>query len=131
MALTIGALAREADVNAQTVRYYERRGLLPPPPRSRSGYRQFPTDSVARIRFIKRAQHLGFALGEILDLLTLRVHPRSNCAEVRGRAVSKREDIDRKMAALQDLGSALDELIEACDSNTPTHECPILESLEE
>ena len=131
MALTIGSLAGQADVNVQTVRYYERRGLVPAPPRTDSGYRQYPPDSVARVRFIKRAQLLGFSLREIAELLDLRVHPRRSCAEMRGRAEAKRAEIDGKIRSLRDLRAALDDLIEACDSNTPTKECPIIENLDE
>ena len=131
MALMIGSLASQADVNVQTVRYYERRGLMPAPPRTDSGYRQYPPDSVARVRFIKRAQLLGFSLKEIAELLDLRVHPRRSCSEMRRKAEVKRAEIDRKIRALRVLRSGLDDLIEACDSNTPTEECPIIESLEE
>ena len=130
MMLTIGSLAREADVNIQTVRYYERRGLVPDPPRSDSGYRQYPVESVARVRFIKRAQALGFSLTEISELLDMRVHSSSSCSEMRGKAVAKRAEIDQKVTSLGELRSALDDLIEACDSNTPTKDCPIIESLE-
>ena len=131
MALMIGSLASQADVNVQTVRYYERRGLMPAPPRTDSGYRQYPPDSVARVRFIKRAQLLGFSLKEIAELLDLRVHPRRSCSEMRRKAEAKRAEIDRKIRALRVLRAGLDDLIEACDSNTPTEECPIIESLEE
>jgi len=131
MTLTIGNLAEQAAVNVQTLRYYERRGLLPAPPRTDGGYRQYPPDSVARVRFIKRAQLLGFSLGEIAELLDLRVHPRRTCSAMRRKAEVKRAEIDRRIRALGDLRAALDDLIEACDSNTPTKECPIIESLEE
>lgn len=131
MTLTIGDLASRADVNVQTVRYYERRGLVPAPPRTDSGYRQYPPDSVARVQFIKRAQALGFSLREIAELLDLRVHPRRSCAEVRRKAEAKRDEIDRKIRSLRELRTSLDGLIEACDSNTQTKECPIIETLEE
>ena len=130
MPLTIGRLAHAAEVNVQTVRYYERRGLVPAPPRTDSGYRQYPLDAVARVRFIKRAQRLGFSLREIAELLDLRVHPRSSCDEMRVRAEGKRAEIDRKIESLKALRAALDDLIVACDSNTPTKECPMLASLE-
>jgi len=128
--LTIGSLADQSAVNVQTLRYYERRGLLPDPPRANSGYRQYPPESVARVRFIKRAQRLGFSLSEIAELLDLRVHPRRSCSEMRRKAELKRAEIDRKIRSLGDLSAALADLIEACDSNTPTEECPIIESLE-
>lgn len=131
MTLTIGNLAEQAAVNVQTLRYYERRGLLPPPPRTEGGYRQYPPGSVARVRFIRRAQRLGFSLKEIAELLELRVHPRRSCTEMRRKAEVKRAEIDRKIRSLRDLRGALEDLIEACASNTPTMECPIIESLEE
>lgn len=84
--LTIGGLAKNGAVNVETIRYYERQGLLPEPPRSSSGYRVFSMESVARIRFIKRAQGLGFSLNEIKELLSLRVDPNSTTADVRRRA---------------------------------------------
>ena len=79
--LTIGRLARVVGVNLETVRYYERRGLLPKPPRSRSGYRLFPTEAKRRLLFIRRAQELGFSLGEIRELLSLRVAPTAQSAD--------------------------------------------------
>src|SRR5437667_2478865 len=85
-ALTRGALAQQGRVNAETIRYYERRGLLPKPPRTPSGYRVFSSDAVRRVRFIKRAQGLGFSLKEIKALLALRVDPCSSCGDVRKRA---------------------------------------------
>lgn len=84
--LTIGRLAREAGVNLETVRYYERRGLLPHSPRSPSGYRLFPDGSTGRLRFIRRAQELGFSLAEIRELLALRVSRTAKGADVRRRA---------------------------------------------
>ena len=93
--LTIGQLARQAEVNVETLRYYERRGLIPEPPRKESGYRQYPPDDLARIRFIKHAKELGFTLKEILDLLTLRVDPETSCDDValflKGRGLRARE----------------------------------------
>ena len=130
MSITIGQVADRADVNVQTVRYYERRGLLPEPPRTPSGYRQYDEGSVARIRFIKRAQILGFSLAEITELLELRVHPRSNCDDVKTRAERKRAEIDRKIADLGRIRSSLEQLIRACEKRTPTRECPIIERLE-
>ena len=92
--LTIGHLAKQAGVNLETVRYYERRGLLPRPPRSASGYRLFPAEAARRLRFIRRAQELGFSLREISELLTLRVDPDTTCGEVKQRADDKIADIE-------------------------------------
>src|SRR5437588_12788993 len=95
-ALTIGRLAQEAGINLETVRYYERRGLLPKPPRTASGYRLFPADATLRLRFIRRAQELGFSLKEIRELLALRVSPRTTSAEIRKRTEVKIADIEQK-----------------------------------
>ena len=99
-ALTIGHLAKEAGVNLETVRYYERRGLLPRPPRSPSGYRLFPAESRKRLRFIRRAQELGFSLREIRELLSLRLAHSTDGAAVRRRAEAKLADIEAKLANL-------------------------------
>src|SRR6267378_3981697 len=103
--LTIGRLAREARVNLETVRYYERRGLLPKPPRSDSGYRLFPMDAARRLRFIRRAQELGFSLKEIRELLSLRVSRSTTSRDIRARAEAKIVDIDcasRKFGAARE-----------------------------
>ncbi len=128
--LTIGQLARRARVNVETIRYYERRGLIPEPPRSESGYRQYPDDTIARILFIKRAQELGFSLKEILELLTLRVDPETTCRDVRRRAEDKIADIEEKIEKLQSMKHALKKLKDRCKGKGPTSECPILEALD-
>ena len=96
-ALTIGRLAREVGINLETVRFYERRGLLPRPPRSASGYRLFPADAKRRLKFIKRAQELGFSLSEIRELLALRMSQRTTSAEIRKRTQAKIADIEGKI----------------------------------
>jgi Hg(II)-responsive transcriptional regulator len=123
-------LARRAGVNVETLRFYERKGLLPEPPRRASGYRQYPADDVRRIRFIKRAQELGFTLGEVRELLALRVRPGTTAADVRERAQRKLTDVRRKMAELAAIERALVKLTESCDGRGPTGECPILHHLE-
>ena len=128
--ITIGQLARKAGVKVETVRYYERRNLISEPPRSESGYRQYSNEDVQRIRFIKRAQGLGFTLHEIEELLALRVDPDTTCADVKVEAEAKIEDIRAKIRALQKMKSVLAELTASCDSRAPTNNCPILESLE-
>jgi Hg(II)-responsive transcriptional regulator len=128
--MTIGEVAARANVNVQTVRYYERRGLLPAPPRSTSGYRQYDADNVARIRFIKHAQALGFSLNDISELLALRVHPSSNCQEVLHHAEIKLLDIDERIEALRSMRRSLLSLASACRDQRATSECPILEALE-
>lgn len=131
MTLTIGELARKAGVNIQTVRYYERRGLMPKPARTRSGYRQYQPDAADRLRFIRRAQGLGFSLEEIAELLALRVRHVSACRAVEVRAREKIAVVDRKIEELQRMKDTLEGLAAACQAREPTSECPILEALEE
>ena len=129
-ALTIGRLARAVGVNLETVRYYERRGLLPKPPRSGSGYRLFPMEAKRRLRFIRRAQELGFSLGEIRELLSLRVAPTAKSADVRRRAQAKITDIEAKIRSLQSMKKALRELTQTCSGCGPVRDCPIHENLD-
>jgi MerR family copper efflux transcriptional regulator len=128
--LKIGEVADQAGVNLQTIRYYEREGLLPEPPRLASGYRMFPRDAVRRVRFIKRAQELGFTLAEIKELLALRIDHHRGSADVRTLAQGKIADIDQKIRTLQAMKKILKTLAERCPGCGPTSECPILESLD-
>jgi MerR family copper efflux transcriptional regulator len=128
--LTIGRLALLGGVNLETVRYYERKGLLAKPPRTASGYRLFPEDAARRLRFIKRAQELGFSLREIKELLALRVRPGTSRAEIRTRATTKIADVDQKIQSLQAIKKALRTLTERCDGCGPLAACPILDSLD-
>ena len=127
--LTIGKLAQRAGVGVETIRFYEREGLISEPPRRPSGYRDYPLETVARIVFIRRAKNLGFTLKEINELLELRVRPRRNCAQVKRSADAKIADIDGKIASLRRMRRALKDLTRACEKRTPTTECPILASL--
>lgn len=127
--ISTSELAKRSGVNLQTIRYYERTGLLPKPPRSGSGYRQFSHDSVRRVRFIKRAQELGFSLKEIKELLALRIATGSTRTDVRKRAETKITDIDQKLHHLKSMRKTLLQLTETCCGNGPASECPILESL--
>jgi MerR family transcriptional regulator, copper efflux regulator len=129
-ALTISKLADCGGVNLTTIRYYERRGLLPKPSRSASGYRLYTDDAVRRLRFIKQAQLLGFSLAEVRDLLSLRMQSDTTCAHIKLRAKGKITAVDRKIADLQRIKSALTSLASACRGKGPTSECPILEALE-
>jgi MerR family mercuric resistance operon transcriptional regulator len=129
--LTISRLARLGGVNLETVRYYERRGLLPKPPRTQAGYRQFSPEAARRIRFIKRAQELGFSLDEVQELLALRLDSRKSRAAVRSRAEEKIVNIDRKIAALTAMKATLRELTFQCEQCGPSADCPILASLED
>jgi len=128
--LTTGKLAKHGGVNLESIRFYEREGLLPKAPRTRSGYRLFSDESVRRIRFIKRAQELGFTLREIKELLALRFDSSSSCAEVRSGAEAKLRDIDQKICDLKRMKKALAHLIAACPGRGATSECPILETLD-
>ncbi len=128
--LTIGRLAKQAGVNVETVRFYERRGLLPRPPRSASGYRLFPAEAERRLKFIRRAQELGFSLAEVAELLSLRVSRRTTSAEIRARAEAKIADIEAKMKSLESIKETLGKLTKVCDGCGPVAQCPILESLD-
>lgn len=127
--LTIGQVARQAGVGVETVRFYEREGLLDEPARRPSGYRQYEGDIIARLLFIRRAKELGFTLNEIKELLSLRPDPSTSCADVKLRAQAKIEDIEEKIRTLQRMKKALVKLTQACSGRGPTSECPILEAL--
>lgn len=128
--MRIGELAAAASVNVQTIRYYERRGVVPTPRRSASGYRQYAGDAVRRMRFIKRAQELGFSLNEIEELLALRVRSGDACAAVLRKTRAKSTLVEQKIRDLQRLKRTLQRLAEACAKRRPTEECPILETLD-
>lgn len=128
--MTIGQVARQAGIGVETVRFYEREGLLEQPARRLSGYRQFEPDAVARLRFIKQAQRLGFTLREIKELLALKLDPGGTRAEVRQRAIDKVADIDARIADLKRMKKALVPLIEACDGKGKLDGCPILAAID-
>ena len=114
----------------QTVRYYERRGLLPAAPRRPSGYREYDGAALDRLRFIRRAQELGFTLGEIADLLELRLDPRTTAAEVKASANRKLESVAGKIRDLERIRDALTHLAGLCRGGRgPTGDCPLLEAL--
>lgn len=129
-ALTIGRLANQGGVKTQTIRYYERRGLLSRPKRSAAGYRMYSAETIRRLRFIRQAQDLGFSLGEIGELLALRMNSRTTCADIRARAHEKITAVDKKIKELKRIRGALDKLAVACRGNGPISECPIVEALE-
>jgi Hg(II)-responsive transcriptional regulator len=128
--LTIGQLARRAGVGIETVRFYERRGLLAEPARKGSGYRQYPEDVVDRLLFIRRAQGLGFSLREIADLLALRGDPAAACAEVKERAEARVAQIEDQIRDLQRMRDALFGLTGACPGHSAVSDCPILGALD-
>ena len=128
--LRTGEVAARAGVNIQTLRYYERRGILRDPRRTSSGYREYPAETVRVIRFVKRAQDLGFTLGETKDLLRLREGRGRSRERVRARATAKLRDIDEKIRDLNAVRGALTVLLDSCRcAGTP--ECPILEALDD
>lgn len=128
--LTIGQVARRSGVGIDTVRFYEREGLLTKPARARSGYRQFDEKVIARLQFIQRAKELGFTLNEIKELLSLRVDPATSCEDVKARAETKIADIEDKIRTLQRMKQALVRLTHECSENGSGSECPILDALE-
>ncbi|HEX3130376.1 MAG TPA: heavy metal-responsive transcriptional regulator [Thermoanaerobaculia bacterium] len=126
--LSIGQVSRQAGVAIETVRFYERQGLIAEPARKASGYRQYTDDVVPRLLFIKRAKDLGFSLSEVAEFLALRADSSTTCDEVRRSASEKIEEIVRKMGDLDRMKNALVELVNACDERTSS-ECPFLVAL--
>lgn len=131
MGMTIGRMAEAAGVNVPTVRYYERRGIIAEPPRTASGYRQYDEAVVERIRFIRRAQDLGFALEEIEDLLALRVDDPAACGTVEAATRAKLDSVESKLRELERLRAILRGLVRSCEQREQTAECPVLALLEE
>ena len=129
-ALTIGQVAERAGMGVETVRFYEKQGLVPKPPRTGSGYRQYPQDTVARLRFVQRAKELGFSLREIQELFQLRLDHSSSSADVKARTEGKIAEIDAKIRDLRNMRSKLVELSHACDGHGSTEECPIIHALD-
>ncbi len=128
--LTIGLVARRAGVGVETVRFYERQGLIEEPPRRLSGYREYDDEVVARLGFIRRAKDLGFTLKGIKELLALRRDPSTPAADVKRRAQAKIADIDAKMGTLLKMRKALENLTSACRGHATSAECPLLHALD-
>jgi Hg(II)-responsive transcriptional regulator len=128
--LTIGELSKESGVHLETIRYYEREGLIPAPPRKSSGHRAYPPNAARRLRFIKRVQELGFTLSEIRELLTLRAEPDRDCSQVCEQAQEKLCEVRAKIRNLQSIEQALQHLTEGCSGHRPISECGILEALD-
>lgn len=129
MWMTIARAASAAGVGVETIRFYERRGLIAQPRKPASGFREYDADTVARIRFIRQAQELGFSLREIEELLSLRADPNADCAEVRVQAATKRDEVEKKIADLKRIRAALDVLIAACPGKGAITACSILDAL--
>lgn len=125
--LTIGRLADATDTTADTIRFYEREGLLQPAGRSDSSYRLYEKDAVLRLRFIRHAQACGFTLAEVRELLALRQREGACCGEVRAQAVEKQHQLETKIRTLQAMSAVLDRLIADCtQAAEPVAACPIL-----
>jgi Hg(II)-responsive transcriptional regulator len=127
-ALTIAKAAREAGVNIETVRFYERRGLIERPPKG-EGYRVYSPDHVVRIRFIKEAQQIGFSLAEIKELLALRADPNADCSAVQQQAMAKQQEVRRKIEQLREIDAGLETLIAACPGQGAVDCCSIIDAL--
>ncbi len=129
--LTIGRLAKLASVGVETVRFYERKGLLARPEKTTgTGYREYPPEAVSRLKFIRTAKELGFTLKEITELLQLRVDSQKTCSSVRQTARLKIQEISERIQTLEDMREALQRLERRCRGKGPTSECPFLEALD-
>lgn len=125
--VTIGQLAARSGVGVETIRFYERKGIISQPARPANGFRKYDEQTAERIRFVQQAQELGFTLNEIKQLLSLRVDPRTSCATVKAKANEKIADIDGKIAGLRRMRGALVEITRTCSGTGPTSACPILD----
>jgi len=123
-------VADRAGVNAQTLRYYERRGLLAEPPRSPAGYRDYPVSVVGVLRFVKRSQELGFTLVEVEELLSLAEGGPDSCDRARSLAVDHVAEVGRKIADLQRMHASLGELVATCERPRADRSCPLLEAID-
>ena len=126
-----GEVAAAAGVNVQTLRYYERRGLLPEPARRASGYRVYDRDAVRTVRFIKRAQELGFGLSEAESLLALAAGGPEGCDAARALADEKIAELDRRIADLQAMRDSLAQLAATCAKPRAERDCPLLQAIED
>jgi MerR family copper efflux transcriptional regulator len=129
--MTIGQVAKKAEVNIQTIRFYERKGLVAPEGRRDSGYRVYGRDALKRILFIRHAQEIGFSLREIGELLSLRVDPETSCEDVKAKAELKITEVRDRVSKLEIMNQALGALIAQCHGNGPVGECPIISALDE
>ena len=129
--ITIGKVAKAAGIGVETVRFYERQGSFPEPPRSGSGYRLYSASPIRRLRFVTRAKALGFTLAEIGELLSLSTTPAAGCCDVRDRARVKIDDIEDRVTQLLAMKKALGGLVEQCSGVGLSTECLLLEMLEE
>lgn len=129
--MTISRLATEAGVTVPTLRYYERRGLLKTPSRRASGYRDYPTEAVHAVRFIRQAQSLGFTLADIRQLLHLAAGGQRSCRTVRELANARINDMQQKIRMLEAMRASLARLVKTCNRPRSERECPLLEAIDE
>jgi len=127
--LLTNQMAKRAGVNSETLRFYERKGLIPEPMRTESGYRQYPVEVINQIRFIKQAQNLGFTLKEIKELLAISVATKKQCQQVKSEIDHKLVEVDQKIEKLKEISRALTKLRRKCDEGGMEGSCPILEFL--
>jgi len=126
---SIGQVAKITGLSIETLRFYERSGLIPDPPRKESGYRRYPDDIILVLKFIKSAKELGFTLSEIKELMSLRCSPDATKAEVREKTIIKIAQLDKKIQMLQRMKESLEGLVKTCDGIGPASECPILDAM--
>lgn len=127
--LTIGQVAAAAEVGVETVRFYERKGLIAQPPKPQHGFRSYAPETIEQIRFIREAQDLGFTLRESAELLALRADPDADCASVRAQAEAKLAEVEAKARRLDAIRDALETLIAACPGTGSITACSILDAL--
>lgn len=127
--LSIGKVANRAGVSVETIRFYERKGLLAEPVRKESGYRQYAEDDIRKLVFIQHAKNLGFSLNEIKELMSIQSDSSATSREIKNMAENKLQDIEEKIKMLQRMRRTLKPLVEKCPGKGPTSECPILDAL--
>lgn len=127
--LKIGEVAKQTGVGIETIRFYERKGLLDEPARRPSGFRQYDASILARLQFIRRAKDLGFTLGEIAELLALWFDADTHCCDVRSKALAKIDEIEHKVQALQAMKRSLKQMVETCREHGSIEDCPLWDSL--
>ena len=127
---SIGQVAKRSGISVETIRYYEKEGLLEEPERKESGYRQYKGDAIARLSFIQQAKELGFSLREIGELLSIKSDKTTLCDDVKQLAQEKLDNIENKIRMLQRMKKSLKKLIDICPGQAPINDCPILDALE-
>jgi Hg(II)-responsive transcriptional regulator len=128
--MTIGQVAQKAGIGIETIRFYERKGLIEEPPRKESGYRQYGVGVVDQLAFIQQAKELGFSLKEIGELLSIKADTKTVCKDVKQVALEKLQDIESKIKLLQRMRRSLKKLVDKCPGEGPINDCPILDALE-